>query len=250
MQTIPLKAFFRILLGAAVLGLSLFEAQAQEGASPPAGGSTRGEAKQACERLDTWKQALPPRKTPEGWQSRKFSPIFGSGDRYLYRFDRNAEGPFLHLRAGRDNSFSVGNEREFDITAYRRLRWEWRVTQLPRGGDVRVKAKDDQAGSLCVLFDPQPFGFKSICYVWENAGPIDTPITSTRSEDARYLILHTGTQKPFGEWVAQERDVLADYRRLFDADPEDKAIVGISIDANDTRSSAEAYYRRIFFCAG
>ena len=202
-------------------------------------------------RLDVFEQTLPPNEPIANWSAQKIAPLFGSGDEFFYQFVVEASGErYLHVKSGRNNSFSVGAKLEFELSTYRMLEWEWKVTRLPKGGDVRVKARDDQAGSICVIVNPGLVGFESMCYLWENAGPIDAPLTSTKRDDSRYLILHVGTSGPFGTWVQERRNVFADYRRVFRKDPERKAIIGVQIDSDSTESSAEAFYRNIVLRRG
>lgn len=197
-------------------------------------------------RLDTYGKTLAPLELPERWQSRKIDPIFGSGDIYFFQFVN--DGPdkqYIHLRSGRNNSFTLGHEQRFRVQQYPELSWEWRITQLPRGGDVRIEDRDDQAGSMCLIVNPGLIGFKSLCYLWENDGPLDLPLTSQKREDSKYIILRTGKAPPFGEWVAERRNMLQDYQRAFGEAPKEEAIIGMQIDSNSTKSVSEAFYRRI-----
>ncbi len=197
-------------------------------------------------RLDTYPKTLPPLDLPNEWQSRKIDPIFGSGDVYFFQFvNDGVDKQYIHLRSGRNNSFTVGHEKRFRVEEFPELSWEWRVTQLPKDGDVRNADRDDQAGSLCLIVNPGLIGFKSLCYIWENDGPLDLPLTSQKRDDSKYIILHTGKAPPFGEWVAERRNILQDYRLAFSEAPKEDAIIGMQIDSNSTKSISEAYYRRI-----
>ena len=89
-------------------------------------------------------------------------------------------------------------------------------------------------------------GFDSLCYIWENGGPKDTPITSTKRDASRYLILRTAKEDGTGKWYLERRNILEDYTRVFGEAPREKAIIGIQIDSDSTESSAEAYYRNIY----
>lgn len=197
-------------------------------------------------RLDTYGKTLPPLELPPSWQARKIDPIFGSGHMYFFQFVN--DGPdkqYIHLRSGRNNSFSLGHERRFRLQEYPELSWKWRITQLPKDGDVRIADRDDQAGSMCVIVNPGLIGFKSLCYIWENDGPLDLPLTSQKRDDSKYIILHTGTARPFGEWVAERRNILQDYQLAFGESPKEEAIIGMQIDSNSTQSIAEAFYQQI-----
>ncbi len=210
-----------------------------------AAGAARGQQGSPW-RLDDFNKTYPPNEVYGKWNARKFSPTFGSGERYFYQFVHNGAEHYLHLESGSDNSFSVGLEVPFRLQDWRTLEWEWRITKLPTQGDVRVRERDDQAGSVCVIVNPGLFGYEAVCYLFENGGPKDTPITSTQRDNVRYLILRTAAAgDPLGQWLKEQRNILQDYKRLFGKEPEQEAVVGFQIDSNDTRSAAEAFYRNI-----
>jgi hypothetical protein len=52
----------------------------------------------------------------------------------------------LHLTSESDNS-TISKEVRVDVEAFPILTWRWKMARLPRGGDARHKATDDQAGS-------------------------------------------------------------------------------------------------------
>lgn len=198
-------------------------------------------------RLDDFDKTYPPNEAFGHWNSRKFAPIFGNGERYFFQFVHRDGDHEIVLKSGRDNSFSVGLQSPFRLQDWPVLEWEWRIVKLPRGGDVRVREQDDQAGAACVIVNPGLVGFESICYLFENDGPKDTPITSTQHEASKYLILRTAKSgDPTGEWLKERRNILQDYKRLFGKEPRQEAIFGFQIDSNDTHSSAEARYRNVY----
>jgi hypothetical protein len=181
------------------------------------------------------------------WKARKFSPVFGNGERYFYQFVHQGPDHEIVLRSGTDNSFSLGLEKLFRLQQWPVVEWEWRMVKLPLGGDVRVREKDDQAGSLCFIVNPGLVGFKSLCYLFENDGPKDTPLVSPQRGDSRYLIVRTAKAgDPVGVWLKERRNVLADYTRVFGKEPQEDAVIGFQIDSNDTQTSAEARYRNVY----
>ncbi len=197
-------------------------------------------------RLDVFHKTYEPNEPIPSWTSRKIAPFFGDGDKFFFQFVYiGPEERYLHLASGRNNSFTVGARRGFLLPDLPVLEWEWKVTRLPKGGDVRVTARDDQAAAMCVVVDPGLTGFDSLCYLLENDGPKDTPITSTKREASKYIILRTATADRPGRWYKERRNIYEDYKRLFGKEPEHNAVIGVQIDSNDTGSSAEAFYRRI-----
>jgi hypothetical protein len=197
-------------------------------------------------RLDDFTRSYPPNEVYGQWSARKFAPLLGNGDDYLFRFvHESATEHYIQLRSGRNNSFSLGLEAPFRLQEWPVWEWEWRIVRLPRGGDVRVKDRDDQAGSVCVIVNPGLTGFESLCYLFENEGPKDAPLTSTKRGDSRYLIVRTAAADPVRAWLHERRNVLQDYRRVFGKEPQHDAVFGFQIDSDDTHSGAEVNYRNV-----
>ena len=204
------------------------------------GGSTA----QGQVRIDEFDKTLEPGAVPKGWDSRKFSPTVGSGETFFFQFGNGPEYT-VHLKSGKNNSFTVGRDYKFKLKDYPILEWEWRVTVLPKGGDVRAKAKDDQAGSMCVVHNPGLIGAETLCYLWENQGPRGTELTSTKRDESKYIILRSADADETGKWFSERRNIYEDFKRLFGKEPGKDAVIGLQIDSNDTESSAEAFYRNI-----
>lgn len=50
-----------------------------------------------------------------------------------------------------------------------------------------------------------------------------------------------------GKWVEEQRDVIADYRRIFGEEPGNVDAVAIMTDSDDSRSKITAWYGDIWF---
>jgi hypothetical protein len=84
---------------------------------------------------------------------------------------RDGDAVFLHLISEGRSSFGIKKQVQVDIRQYPYLIWRWKANRLPRGGDVRQCARDDQA--LCSSTSAfQPMGFPAklktpvIGYIW------------------------------------------------------------------------------------
>jgi Protein of unknown function (DUF3047) len=199
-------------------------------------------------RLDDFDHTLPPGKVYGTWDLRSIAPFFGSGEDQFFQFvhEPGPDGHYVHLRSGDNNYFSLGVQDNFDLHQWPILEWEWKVTVTPKGGDVRVKAKDDQAGAMCVVVHPSLLGYDALCYLYENDGPKETAFISHNRRDSRYLIVRTVKDDGLGAWHKERRNMLQDYVFVFGKQPEDLAIVGMQIDSDTTESKAEAFYRNIY----
>jgi hypothetical protein len=153
-------------------------------------------------------------------------------------------GGALRMVSEKD-SLMLATERGFPVrvTDWPRLRIRLRVTALPKGTDLARKSGDDAAFRVYVAFDRGGGLFSpphTIAYTWTEATAAETVIQSAHFDNVRYLTVGSGKT----EWVTLERDLAADYRKVFPTDkkgvPQLKGVV-LKCDSNDTKSSAEAW---------
>lgn len=142
------------------------------------------------------------------------------------------------------------------------LRWRWKVAGPVPGGDESRKSGDDYAARVYVAFkyDPARVGGATrikyalarrllgrtppgaaINYIWANRLPKDADAPNPYSERVRMVAVRSGGEEA-GRWLDEERDVRADYRRLFGGEPPPVEGIAVMTDADDTGASAEAWY--------
>ena len=63
---------------------------------------------------------------------------------------------------------------KIDISKQRYIRWAWRTTDLPTGGDIRDDDKNDQALQILVGFPKTILGARTLSYVWDTTAPVGT----------------------------------------------------------------------------
>lgn len=156
-------------------------------------------------------------------------------------------GNAVHLKSS-STSTALYREIKFEIKDYPVLHWRWKVTELPKGGDVRNKSTDDQAAQVYVVFPkwPAPVNSRVIGYIWDTTVPQGLPVQSTKSTRTKYMVIRSGSGG-LGEWFSEKRNVLEDYKRLFKEEPPKVGSVSIMIDSDDTDSSAESFVGDIYF---
>jgi hypothetical protein len=178
---------------------------------------------------------LPAEGVPKGWELHEF---IGRAD---VRLIRGPEGLALLLRADR-TSFALYRDLIVDLAMLPRLSWKWRVTRLPTRGDVRQRTSDDQAAQVYVIIPrwPSPRTTSDVIgYIWDSTAPVGTTAVSPHAANVRVIVVESGPAR-LGAWQHYERDVAADFVRLFGREPGRVGGVAVMIDANDTASSAEA----------
>jgi hypothetical protein len=172
---------------------------------------------------------------PEGWKSRG-----GEGSEvYSVRSDHE---PYLEAHA-KQSAVTIAKKFEYDLTEYPYLSWQWRVIELPKGGDERYKNTGDSAAAIYVIFEGR-FRPKSIKYVWSASLPRGT-ITESPYNSKTKIVVMQNQSSPMNEWVSEKVNVYADYQRLFGGETESVQAIGLMSDSDNTQSTAVAHYKAI-----
>lgn len=178
-----------------------------------------------------------------GWQPRLFS---GETRYALQRVDGRE---VLHAHS---QGAASGLYREITVDLARTpvLHWSWKIARPLSGNDETTRAGDDYPARLYVVFSGGAafWRTRAVNYVWSGSQPAGSAWHNAYTGNARMLALQSGEARA-GQWVEERRDVLADYRRLFGAEPGRVAAVAIMTDTDDTGGEAEAWYGDIWFAA-
>lgn len=133
-------------------------------------------------------------------------------------------------------------EIPFDPRHHRYLNWSWKIAHTVPGGDARTKRGDDYAARVYVIFPGRFFWqTRALNYIWANQLPQGESIANAFTSNARMLAVQSGNDKA-GQWVDEQRDILADYRRLFGEDPPRAGAIAIMTDTDNTGAEAWAWY--------
>ena len=146
----------------------------------------------------------------------------------------------------------------------RRLAWRWRLDQPNALADLRHKPGDDSAVKVCLLFDhallavpfierqllrlarsstPEPLPAATVCYVWDVRLASGAAVDNAYSRRVRYLVLR-GAEAPLRQWATEQRDVAADFLRLFGDETTvvpPLLAVALAGDADNTRARSLAW---------
>ena len=195
--------------------------------------------------VEDWRQPkLGARGIPAGWQGQSWG-----SPKYEFTVVDNDGHRVLHLRSqGEGSTISKDIKGKVDLKQTPILEWSWKVVVLPKGGDSRRKATDDQAAQVYVAWPRFPEAVRSriIGYVWDTTAPLGLVVPSEKTGTVTYIIVRSGTAD-LGRWVTERRNVVEDFRRIYGEAPEAPGAVSIAIDSNDTTSSAESFMGSIFF---
>lgn len=194
--------------------------------------------------IDNFSGKVDSKGIPLGWELKENT---GKAD---FKVECERGNYFFHLRS-EDTSWTLVKSVNFDIREYPILTWRWKLTKLPKGGDVRKKETDDQAGQLYVQFPRFPEQVRSqiIGYVWDASTPKGTVLDSPSANPppTKIVVLQSGEEK-LGQWITEKRNVYEDYKNLFGEEiPPKVKRVSLWINTQHTKSSAECFFDDIVF---
>ena len=151
---------------------------------------------------------------------------------------------------GRHSSGLLYRPFDADFVTHPMLAWRWRVERTQSSADLRYEEREDFDAAIFVLFD-RPGLFNStvptLIYAWTATPvPAETVIPSAHFPDLiRSIVVRQGSAAS-GQWVAERRNLTADYRRAFGrAPPGPPRYVAIFIDNDQTGEPAESAFGAI-----
>jgi len=126
------------------------------------------------------------------------------------------------------------------------VRWKWRATELPKGGNECESGRGDSAAVVYVTWR-RALKWYSVKYVWSAVGPkgktCDPKRNLFRAQDT--VIVDSGP--PLGEWRNIQIDPDAEFRNHFENGDPDASVpdligIGIMSDGDQTHSNSSADY--------
>lgn len=213
--------------------------------------------------VGTFSHAQPGVAPPDGWHPLSFARI---AHHTSYRLV--ADDGVTVVRADADAS-AAGLIRRLDVdpARYPLLAWRWKVAGVVESADATRREGDDYAARIYVAFkyDPQRVSWfdrakyalirliygeypphAAINYVWDNRLAPGTVLPSAYTDRVQMIVVRSGDADA-NRWIAEERNVLEDYRRAFGEAPPPVSGVAIMTDTDDTGAKATAWYGDIVF---
>jgi hypothetical protein len=151
------------------------------------------------------------------------------------------------------------------------IEWRWKTDALVPHADNRDKDREDAPLRVLVAFDgdkttlpieeQQRFKrartlsgrdapYATLMYIWSDQVPLNTVIRSAHTSQVRMLVVASGP-KGLGQWQSAQRNLAADYRRVFGGSPGRVLGVAVMTDTDNTGGKAVGEYADIRLdCAG
>jgi hypothetical protein len=168
--------------------------------------------------------------------------------RVLYKVEQN--NPLSYVRATSAGTASALYYK-IKMDAKRRspvVSWKWNVDKFPpkEKEDLETEKQDDFAARVYVIF-PAAFFTKSkvLEYIWAEKLPEGMTGTSPYSKNIKLIVARSGENKD-KKWFQEERDIVADYIKVFGTRPEyDIGAVAFMTNTEHTQTTADAMYDEI-----
>jgi hypothetical protein len=143
------------------------------------------------------------------------------------------------------------------------LKWQWNVAHVLKKGDFTQKQGDDYAARIYVAFAFEPdkatwkerFRHKSaslfakeqlpgtaLNYIWANKKvPIGTIAANPYAKETKMIVVQSGSDR-CKQWIIEQRNLLEDYRRVFNRNPPEIIAIALMTDTDNTKEKAVAFY--------
>jgi hypothetical protein len=184
----------------------------------------------------------------EGWHRDWSRKDFTWRHRNRYRARAEDGGRVLEVRS-RQSAGGMYRALVHEPAPEGVLSWRWKV-ERPVAGEAseRSGAGDDFAARVFVVFETHvlPWKHRAICYVWAAREDVGAVFPNPHSADVGTLVLRSGAAAA-GTWVAESRDLRADYRAYFGRDPERISAVALMVDTDDSGDAVTAWFDDLVF---
>jgi len=153
------------------------------------------------------------------------------------------------LKASTINAASVLYRQDaIDLTTTPWLEWTWKIEATFASIDEKTKAGDDFPARLYVTAKTGPLPWQTIAinYVWSSHQAIDTVWVNPYTNKSIMVAVQAGNASA-GQWVSQRRNVVEDFKNLFDIDVKQLAGYAVMVDGDNSSQTGTAYFGNIEF---
>ncbi len=150
----------------------------------------------------------------------------------------------LRLRTEDGQHTVIARPIAVDLSATPILVWTWKVVSLPAGADLKQRSRSDAAAVVLLSWARSK---EIMGYAWDSTQAPGSWFENPKRPQVKYIVARSGTRQ-IGEWITERRDVRADYEKVFGKAPSEAPTeLEISVDSNDTQSTAESIIGPIRF---
>jgi len=150
----------------------------------------------------------------------------------------------------RETASLLYKEETIDLTQRPWLEWSWKTESVYKDIDEKSKSGDDFPARLYVTVQTGflPWESLTINYVWASGQPVHSHWHSPYTNKSIMVAVQSG-ERNVGLWVTQRRNVVDDFKRLFDIDAERISGYAVMVDGDNSAQTSTAYFGNIQFRA-
>lgn len=208
--------------------------------------------------VGAFSELKPSLELPKEWEPLTFRGI-GRHTQYDLVADEGTTVVRAHSRAA---ASGLIRRMEIDPHRFPWIQWRWKIDHTLQKGDATRKEGDDYAARIYVafafepesagrlermrhraadLFSGQTLPGSALTYIWANRVEQGVILPSPYTDQAMMIAAQSGNASA-GQWIAERRNLVQDYRDAFGRPP--PPIIGIAImtDTDNTGEETTAYY--------
>jgi hypothetical protein len=180
--------------------------------------------------IDDFERGLSPEWTVKSFKGETvYRVVSDSGSRVLQGGSRAAASGLVR-------------KLDLDPRTYPVLSWRWKVADTIPQGNEHMKAGDDYAARVYVIF---PHWFfpktRTLNYIWANHLPKGEFLPNAFTGNAMMVAVESGSEKA-GQWLTERRNLVEDYRRAFGEEPPRIGAIAVMTDTDNTGAAAVGWY--------
>lgn len=202
--------------------------------------------------------AEPGDQLPAGWHPLTFKNIPSHTHYTLIK-----DGDTVVIKAvSRASASGLIRKIRIDPQKYPFIRWQWKVSNVYKNGDVTKKSGDDYPARIYITFeyDPDRIGLlekikynlakqfygeyppsAAINYIWASHAAIGTIVSNPYTQRTKMIVVKSG-KMALNTWITEERNMFDDYIRAFGKKPPMISGIAIMTDSDNTKEAATAFY--------
>lgn len=170
----------------------------------------------------------------DGWYEKNF---LGRTSYSLVILDRKQ---MLHASA-KQSASGYCKDQKIDLTVTPYVAWSWRLDSGPPHLDEKTKSGDDHPLRLYFVHKQGWFNALAIQYAWSLSEPKGSLWPSPYTSHMMQIATDSGEEEA-GKLIYHQRNLREDFARAFQKDITHIDTVCIMTDADNSHSSAEAWY--------
>ena len=160
------------------------------------------------------------------------------------------DGRTVVRATSRGTASGLFRKQRIDLEKTPILEWTWRVEGTLGDIDERTREGDDYSARVYVIRSDPVFFWRTraVNYVWASTRKVGETWPNAYTDGARHIAVQSGDALA-GQWLAERRNVRADFKALFGKDVRYVDAVAIMSDTDNTNGSAVAYYGDVTFAS-